>query len=521
MLNVMSAEAMREIDRTAIELHRIPSAVLMDAAGMRLSIHAEELLRKTARDTAHPRILILCGKGNNGGDGYACARHLDQYRPEIGECFPEGTALSADAELFRGFLSSASQTARFKPVYGRPEAELLSLFQQYDLIIDAVYGTGFHGEVRDSRVASILAAASASGACILSADIPSGVSASDGSAAAAHIQAERTVTFTALKTGLVLYPGAALAGEICVEQIGIPPAYYRSVRPDALLLDKEWVAGQLKKRPPTAHKGSCGKVLCIGGSKEMPGSITLSARAALLSGSGLVRVASIAEVCQVAIQCENSLLAAALPSQDGAISAEPLSLLERLAQESDAILIGPGMTRLPAAGQIVRHLMEACTKPMVVDADALFALAQDPCCLNKRKAPLILTPHEMELARLLGTDVREISAHRLDWAREFCRRYPNVTLVLKGAHTIIATPFQIYFNPTGNEGMATAGSGDVLAGICAALLADGMHAEEAAAAAVYLHGKSGDLAVKLVGIRSCTASAILTAIPEALKQIEQ
>ena len=513
MQQIMNAEAMREIDRTAIDSFHIPSAVLMEAAGLRLSIHAEELVQKM--NLEKPRILILCGKGNNGGDGYACARHLAAYCPEIGECYPDGATLSDDAALFRSMLSPSSGVFHQIPVYGPAESELVPLFQEYDLIIDAIYGTGFHGEVQDPYVAGIIKAASASGSYILSADLPSGVNASDGVAAKACIKAGRTVTFTALKTGLALYPGAALAGDIRVEQIGIPPAFYTGVRPDALLLDGQWVSAHLKKRPPDAHKGTCGKVLCIGGSHDMPGSITLSARAALLTGSGLVKLASIPGVCHLAVQCENALLAASLPEEDGGISAEALPHLEQLVQDSSAVLIGPGMARLPAAGQIVRHLLAVCDKPMVVDADALFALAENPSCLEKRKSPTILTPHEMEFARLLGMDVRDVVQNRLACTREFRRRFPDTVLVLKGAHTLISAPEQIWINPTGNEGMATAGSGDVLAGMCASLLADGIDAGHAAALAVYLHGKSGDIAAERLGIRSVTASAILAAIPEA------
>jgi hydroxyethylthiazole kinase-like uncharacterized protein yjeF len=516
MQKIMNAEAMREIDRIAMESHHIPSAVLMDAAGLRLSLHAEELVSGKTK----PRILILCGKGNNGGDGYACARHLSKFQPQIGECFPLDAVLSEDTALFRSVIFSLTWAFQFVLVYEQPERELIKLFQNYDLIIDAVYGTGFHGEVRDPHVAAILQAATASGTYILSADLPSGVNATDGSAAVSHIRAGRTVTFTSLKTGLVLYPGADLAGEIRIEQIGIPPAFFCEIHPDAYLLDEEWAAGHLQKRPADAHKGTCGKVLCIGGSRDMPGSIILSARAALVTGSGLVKLASLPETCRLAVQCENALLTASVPKQDDAISEEALPQLEALVQESDAVLIGPGMTRAPSTGKILRRLLTMCEKPMVVDADALFALAEDTSPLENRKSPVIVTPHEMEFARLFGMNVQEVRQNRMACAREFRRRFPNAVLVLKGAHTIISAPEQTFVNPTGNEGMATAGSGDVLAGMCASLLADGMPSGSAAALAVYLHGKSGDLAAERLGIRSVTAPSILAAIPETIKSIQ-
>jgi NAD(P)H-hydrate epimerase len=485
---------MREIDRVAIEAFAIPSITLMDRAGRAVADAAAALAAPGGR------FVVVCGGGNNGGDGYVAARVLRAAgRDARVIALMPAERLSPDARAVREQADRA----------GVPIDEgVLSPLEAGvgDVVVDAIFGTGL-ARPPDGAFAEAIArieAARVAGARVLAVDVPSGLSADTGRPLGGCVRADRTVTFGFLKRGLVLHPGLSLAGEVTVDDIGIPAEAARRVPVGCELLTEMEARLLLPPRPPEAHKGDAGRLLVVAGSAGKTGAAHLALTGALRGGAGLVTLASRPEVLPFALAGRPEAMSVALAGS-GPLGRADLQPLLAAAHDADALAIGPGIPRGPETAELLRALLQRAGKPAVLDADALNALAGDPALFGGLGAPLLLTPHPGEMARLCATSVAEVQADRIGIAEAKARAW-GATVLLKGARTVVAdgdAPPAVI--ATGNPGLATGGTGDVLTGLCGALLAGGLPPPAAGRVAAWVHGRAGDVAARRFGVRGLVA----------------
>ncbi len=504
-MKICTAAQMREIDRTAEELGGIPSIVLMENAAI-ACVQAIEGLPAARRQAG-----IFCGRGNNGGDGLAIARHLMNRGWAVTVYLVCGTAFSQDASVNYEILSKMG--AKMIEVLDTDFLEYE--IQRQDVVIDAIFGTGIHGEIT-GLAADVIESINRWAETVLAVDIPSGVNADTGEICGCAVQADVTVTFAAYKMGMLLFPGAEYMGKIMVADISIPEYIISGQDFHRNITDGKLVRKLLPKRRENSQKGNYGKLLIVGGSIGMSGAPAMAARAALKSGCGLVTVAVPAGLCDILETKVTEAMTLPLPERDGHVSLDAYAKIEEKMRDSDALLFGPGIGRDAEAGRLLEKILSGAKIPVLLDADALFLVAGHPEILDACGCSLVFTPHAMEMARLAGRDVEDVERNRPEAAERFAQD-KGVTLVLKGKHTIVTSPDGTqYYNITGNSGMATGGSGDVLAGMAAAFLARGMEETDAAVLAVYLHGRAGDLAAEKYGKESMTACDIIENIGNAL-----
>ncbi|OMC64538.1 bifunctional ADP-dependent (S)-NAD(P)H-hydrate dehydratase/NAD(P)H-hydrate epimerase [Paenibacillus odorifer] len=547
---LVTAEQMRQLDSETIQQLGIPAIALMENAGRVIAEEIIALCRErggagcrnaakgndaglkqaalgdlgkafkvssdhalTLASAAAERWFILVGKGNNGGDGLAAARYLRETGIAVTLVYavpPE--SLSGEAALQRDAAAVMGLPA---VVYGRDRLDLA----ECSGILDALLGTGGAGAPRGAY-AELIAAANSSGKVIVSADIPSGLNADTGETHEPCIHASVTVCLAFLKRGLLQYPGAGAAGHVKVRAIGIPTALALNSGVQVHLLTPEVLHAHLgvdlaRRRSPEGHKGTYGHVLLTAGTLRMSGAGLLAARAALRTGCGLVTWALPKKLLPSVIGVVPELMLADVGgSEEGNWEAETAPELLKLSEERDVIAVGPGLGRFPGDTDWLRSLWEGSDCPLVIDADALNILADsDYKSWARRRHSVILTPHPGEMARLANLTTAEVQRDRIGLAMDYAKEH-GVTLVLKGAHTVIATPEgQAYVNTTGHPGMGTGGAGDVLTGMISSLLAQGLHATQAAAFGVYLHGLAGEEAARQ---RNNPAAIIAGDIIEAL-----
>jgi NAD(P)H-hydrate epimerase len=382
-----------------------------------------------------------------------------------------------------------------------------------DVVVDAILGTGLARAPEGALAGAIarIEAARVAGARVLAVDVPSGLSADTGRPLGACVRADRTVTFAFQKRGLVLYPGATHAGEVVVADIGIPLEAARRVPVGCELLSEVEARLLVPPRAPDAHKGDAGRLLVVAGSAGKTGAAHLALLGALRGGVGLVTLAARPEVLPLALAGRPEAMSAALVGE-GPLGRADLATLLALARDVDAIAVGPGIPRGPETAELLRAFLSRARKPAVVDADGLNALAEAPAAVAEIGVPLVLTPHPGEMARLCGITVDDVQADRIGVAAGRARAW-GVAIVLKGARTVVADPDgPPAIVPTGNAGLATGGTGDVLAGLCGALLAGGLPPAAAARASAWVHGRAGDLAARRVGERGLVAGDLGDAI---------
>ncbi|MFO7734278.1 MAG: NAD(P)H-hydrate dehydratase [Candidatus Aminicenantes bacterium] len=516
-MKILTSREMREIDRTAIEDLGIPGIVLMENAGLQVV----RALRELFPDPERLRIVVVAGKGNNGGDGFVVARHLhlDGARPEV--------LLLASKDEVKG---DAATNLRIALNMGLPVEEvrtparwnkLRTKVFQATVIIDAVFGTGLLKPL-DGLFARVVADINAARGFRLSVDIPSGLSADTFETIGPCVKADLTVTLAAPKIAHIFPPAADCVGEFIVAPIGIPPFLFD--RPELKLefVEEEAVRPFFKPRERDSHKGSYGHLLALCGSVGKTGAAVLAGRAALAMGAGLVTVATAESAQPVVARSMAELMTEPLPeTPKGTIAREALPRALELLEGKNAVLIGPGMSTDPSTSDFVRGLLPKLKIPAVIDADGLNIIASGPDILGRLKRPAVLTPHPGEFARLTGRTVPEVLAHRLALAPEFAAKY-GVYLVLKGYRTLIAAPDgRVFVNPTGNPGMATGGTGDVLSGLIAAQIIQEKDILGAVLSAVYVHGLAGDIAAEKMGERSLLAGRIVRYLPQALVELEE
>lgn len=511
---LVTAEEMRRLDRTTIEQYGIPGLLLMENAGLQVVRHVEERFGRWQGK----RVLVLCGTGNNGGDGMVVARHALQRGAKV------LAALAGDPEKVGGDARTNLQIAQnlgiVQPI---KDVDALNAFwngEQWDIVVDALLGIGVKGEVR-GLVAEVIRFFDHCPVPVVAVDVPSGIDADTGAVCGRAIRAVLTVTFGAMKVGLAVHPGVEYAGEVVLADIGIPAIEVERAGIPRRLITREQVREWLPARPASAHKGHFGHVLVVGGSVGLAGAPMMAAESVLRTGAGLCSVAVPQSIYAVAASTLREAMVHPLPeAPEGCLWADSVRRLAPLLERATVLAIGPGWSTHPPARDALRDLLGMAQVPCVVDADALNCIAFDPTILPAQHPPLVLTPHPGEMARLMGTDTATVQANRLAIAREAAERFGAV-VALKGARTVVATPDgRIWVNPTGNAGMATGGSGDVLTGVIAGLLAQGMDVEQSAAAGVYLHGLAGDLAVEETGQAGLIAGDIIRCLPKAMQSVQ-
>ncbi len=495
-----TAEDMRRIETLAVD--RGDSFLsLMERAGQ---ASAEWILREwldvRTAEGLETRVTVVCGKGNNGGDGFVIARRLAVFADVTVVLAAGKPATDVAAENFSRLPTNALTVLDYAA-----EPYLCSAaVRQADMLIDCVYGIGFHGDLSTGLVPLFRQMNAATGYKI-AVDMPSGVNADDGSACEEAFVADVTLTFTALKEGL----NDVQSGSVQLLDIGISPDVVRQVLGQKVIT-KEMVRACFAPRPLDSHKGTFGRVLLVAGSYGMAGAAILAAKAALRSGAGLVTVATVRSIYPI--------VAAAVPEatflpldedENGCISSEAVESIVRRAQSVDAVVLGCGLGCSVAVTQLFLQLRRRSTCPLILDADGINAVKPHMLVEETAFAPLILTPHPGEMARLLDCSIDEVQCHREEIARRFVDDY-GVVLALKGYHTLIAAPARpLMQNETGNPGMATGGSGDVLAGLIGGLAAQGIDLYFAAMCGVYIHGVAGDRAAARLSQHAMLPSDIL------------
>jgi NAD(P)H-hydrate epimerase len=514
-MRILNAAQMRDADRHTIEEIGIPSLVLMENAGRQV-VAAIEAAFESRLDG---RVAVLCGRGNNGGDGFVVARTLLQ-RGIDAAVFVIGalTDVRGDARINLDILGRLGVTV--VEVNDEQAWELhFSEIARCSLIVDAIFGTGLKSPVA-GMMETVIADVNASEIPIVSVDLPSGMSADTPHLVGDCVDASLTVTLAAPKLPLVLPPGEAYAGDVVIADIGIPYDVIDGVEgPHVELLTPEQLRGLVAPRAADSHKGDFGRVTVAAGSMGKTGAAYLAACGALRSGAGLVTVATPKSCLPIVASMGAPFMTFDLPDDEsGMVLAGAVDRVLELTH--DVIACGPGLGRSAGVGEFVRALLDRATCPLVLDADAITALADDPGRLTgSEERDVIITPHPGEMARLIGASITDVQANRLDVATDFATTH-RVYVVLKGHRTVIATPEgHVFINPTGNPGMATGGTGDVLTGMIAAWVAQLLDAEAACRLAVFLHGAAGDLAESREGQAAMTATDLLDHLGEALTSL--
>lgn len=508
-LRIVTADEMKALDKAAIEDYGISGLVLMENAGRQVA----DMIRRVTGDIRGRIVTIFTGKGNNGGDGFVAARHLLNMGAEVKVLSLVNTAeITGDAAV--NFEIWRKMGQKVYSVYqgdGNNIARLALL--NTDFIIDAIYGTGFKGKMpeKTGRIVEIL---NRSGKPVVAVDIPSGLEAGTGRVNGPCVRANYTVTFGLPKLGMFLDPGADYTGEITVADISLPGVLIEKAAPQRYLITADYVKDWLPSRPSLAHKGNFGRVLIVAGSRGMTGAASLAGEAAIRSGAGLVTVAVPETLHDIMEEKLTEVMTVPLPDDgNGSLSREAKKKILALLEDMDVLALGPGLSQSPDVITLVRELIPSLKIPCVLDADALNALAGETDILNELQAPGVITPHPGEMARLMGVNPKNIQEDRIGNAVKAAADW-NVVTLLKGARTVVAAPDgTVYINSTGNPGMATGGSGDVLTGMIASLIAQGMKPVRAAAAGAYLHGLAGDQAAANKGMMGLIASDIISALP--------
>lgn len=482
MLLINSSQA-RELDHWSEKLG-VPTATLMQNAGRAVAEELMKRIRPAGEPVPGEPVVFFLGKGNNGGDGRVAARILQQKKYPV-VLIP-----------FESELKKFSQE-----------------IQQASWLVDALLGVGIQGQTR-GWIQEAIQVINRSQKKILSIDIPSGLSADKGIPLGEAVKAIVTVCLGQVKLGCFVHPGAEYAGEIVCADIGIPKGAYQKVDLHFHSIATADFVKDFKKRPLGGHKGDFGHVLVIAGSQSMPGAGFLAAQAALRSGAGLVTYA----LPETAYQKFDPQFAEVMVQP---FTLESLPTILKWTEKKQAVVFGPGLGRDRAVIEFVKTLLPKINLPLVLDADGLFAISDAPRLLLERKAPTLLTPHLGEMAGLLGWQTEEVNKAKVQVVLDTAKLWKTI-VILKGYRSLVAFPDgELYVNPTGNPGMATAGMGDVLAGILGGLLAQGFKPEKAALAGVYLHGLAGDLVAEECGEKGLIASDVSRYVPKAIRRVEQ
>ncbi|MFH0926550.1 MAG: NAD(P)H-hydrate dehydratase [bacterium] len=514
-MKIVNSRQMQNLDRKTIEEIGIPGIVLMENAALGIIRCLENHYPKELNEGL---ICILCGQGNNGGDGLTIAKHLYNRGLNV------AIVLLADVEKIKGeartnLLVCQKMGVKILETYdfSNFENKAKSQINKSTLIIDAILGTGLKAKVQ-GFLEEVINYVNTTNKIVVSVDIPSGISADTGVIIGSNIKANLTVTLGLPKISTILYPAASYIGKLEVVDIGIPINLIEETEFEAKLIEISDLKSIFKPRAINTHKGTYGHLLVLAGSKGKTGAAYLATQAALRIGTGLVTLGipeGLNEIMEVKL---DEAMTWPLPeTSEKSLGLSSLKLILRDIDKFDALAIGPGLSTNEETMKLVKELISKINIPTVIDADGLNALAAEWDLVKKNKLLPIMTPHPGEMARLLKTSIGDIQTNRLKLTREAANKY-GAYIALKGAGTIISDPQgkNAWVNPTGNPGMSSGGTGDVLTGIIGGLLAQGISKEKAALGGVYLHGLAGDLACKDKGEISLIATDIISYIPVAI-----
>ncbi len=506
-MRLLTKEQARELDRIAIKKMGIPGVDLMGKAGSVIAEYAQNMIA----GIHNPKIVIICGNGNNAGDGYKAALELQKVgvSPQI-FIISDKKSVKGDSLVYyeKCIKENVTLTHSSEP----PK-------QKFDLIIDAIFGTGFRGEL-SSSILDFTKWINSQNSLVLSIDIPSGVNANSGFIAENAVIADITVTMGMIKVGMTLEPGKSNCGEIIPADIGFPDIYNELPGMKYRMVDEDLAYEYLKVPDVITNKHRQGKVLVIAGSRGMTGAAILASRGSINSGAGLVTTCAPKSLNNIyekniieglTVSCEDE--------EKGYFTKKNYDEIEKYFDWSDTILIGPGLGQNDLTKELVKKIVTNYTKPLIIDADGLRCFTEDLRLFKEIKSDCIITPHHGELARLIKITTSVLSKNIIEYLQKFMDEFIG-TLVAKNAPTLIAHGNEIVVNPTGNQGLATGGTGDVLAGVIASFLAQGMPTSIAAELGVFIHGKAADNVVKRKGYRGLIASDLLDSLPQAIMTYE-
>ncbi len=515
-MRIVSTEEMRTIDAKAIQEYKIPGLLLMDQAARAVADEVKAMLTDEA-----DRVVVVCGKGNNGGDGFGAARWLKSAGVNV-----KVLLIDAKAENLSG--DAAEEAA----MYVADGGEIIEVVEEddwlvaeitltkADIIVDAILGTGFAGELREAvQHAAQLINSCKQRAAIVAVDVPSGVNSNDGSAANDAVVADVTLCFGLVKEGLLLFPAREKTGEIKLIDIGYPNALLQEEGTGKYMITSAIVNKLMPARAANAHKGDAGRVVVCAGSPGFVGAAALASNAAVKAGAGLVSLYTpLSSQTALAVKLTEVMVHGLLERMPGALGGAAVNDVVTAANQADILAIGPGLGQAASTQEVVLSILEKAEVPVVIDADALNAVATKIEILQQMQAPKVVTPHPGEMARLTGLTIEEIDRNRIEIAEKYAKEW-NAVVVLKGAPTVVAGPEgSIYVNTTGTSALATGGTGDVLTGIIAGLAAQGITLQEAAICGVYLHGLAGNIACEAeYGLAAGEIADQLSAAMQAVK----
>ena len=515
-MKILTSIQMREIDRKTIEGIGIPGAVLMENAGIRIT----QAILKRFPEVAEQNIVVVAGKGNNGGDGFVVARHLFNRgaRPTV-LLLAKKDEVKGDAALNLAVADRIGVEIVETPTVAEWKKHKVGVWHA-SIIVDAIFGTGLL-KPADGIYAAAIEDINKAGAFKIAVDIPSGLSSDTHLIIGPAVKADLTVALAAPKISHVLPPAEEFIGELVVADISVPPFLFDDPCLKIELVEKTTLAPYFKRRKKDSHKGSYGHLFVLAGSLGKTGAAAMAARAALRTGAGLVTVGTPQSCLPAIARSMMELMTEALPeTPQKTLSESALTMILDLMKGKDAVLIGPGISTHPSTARLITSLLPKIKSPVVIDADGLNILAENPDALRSLPKPAVLTPHPGEFARLIGRSNQDVLDRRLELAPRFSEQL-GVYLVLKGYRTLIATPEgRVFINPTGNPGMATGGSGDVLSGMIASLIIQEKDVLGATLAAVYLHGLSGDIGARKLGERALVAGDLIKYLPQAIREME-
>ena len=521
-MKLVTAMQMKTIDQMAINDYKIPGILLMEHAALSVFHYLTKRFGKSIDDK---KIAIVCGAGNNGGDGLALARQLTSFtKSKIGVILLGGAdKLTSDAEVYYKICKNQGISINIFTQDKAQDAErvkgIKNIICEADIIIDALFGTGLTRNL-EGIYFDIIDTINHAKAYIVSVDIPSGIDADTGAVKGIAVKAHATVTFQLPKLGMFFYPAIDYIGELTVSDIGIPKDIADHFPVTTWSIDHEMAKELLPRRYTRSNKSTYGKVLLIGGQAGMSGAISLSALAVLKSGAGVATAAVPKCIHDILEQKLTEVMTIPLPDEEGHIAPDAVRILKELTEKYDVIAIGPGIGKSAGIKDLLSVVLDS-KKPCVIDADGLYALKPLLDKAKRREVPVIITPHPGEMAMLSDQSIPFILENSRQVALSFAAEN-NIITVLKTERTLIADPQgNLYINTTGNCGMAKAGSGDVLTGIISGLCAQGLKGKEAAALGVYLHGRSGDIVKSKVSGYAMLPSDVLKGVEEVFVELTQ
>jgi len=513
-MKLVTAEIMRAIDGETINNRGVPGPELMENAGRGIA----ERIRDQILDDPHgKKIVIFCGKGNNGGDGFVVGRYLFEWGAEVVIYYPAPIEkLSADARL--NFDRATQLNIAINPIESVGQ---LPQSIEADYIIDAIFGTGFSGAPR-GLLNEFIEYINRQGIPVVAVDCPSGLNVDTGNHEGAVIEAEYTYTLAQPKIGMYYSPGRELSGIIEVVPIGIPDDVIAQFDINENLITPELIESLLPVRKPDGHKGDFGKLFILAGSTGLTGAATLAAKAGARSGLGLVTVGCPRSLNPILEMKLTEAMTYPLPdvAKKGVLARRGLGEVRKKIKENDAVIIGPGIGRHFETRDLIQRLIGTLDKPAIIDADGLNAFEKDREALISEHTKFVLTPHPGEFQRLIDEDISEDMYDRFNLIRDYAHKYNSVIVYKSSPSLIVDSMGQLFLSPTGNNGMATGGTGDVLSGIIGSFLAQGVSPLGSAICGVYIHGLCGDIAAAEYGERSMIAGDLIDFLPEAFRLIE-